>query len=420
MRYLDTGGRDPDHSLYRWLAQTLPRASYFACQTGYFSGDGIYPLEQQFRDLLAVPGEMHLVVGANEAGIRSGDLTYVLDLYESAPSAAKTSLTVVAADDLLMHPKTYYVEHTDGRRSALVGSVNLTHPGLSRNVEAALALDSVDDPTAPFDQIRDAVLAWTSGSRVNAHAVDRAAIATLIVEGLLDAPRRMMASSPSARKARGKRFPAMGALLPLPRRSRPLAPRAKVARPTQNRPVPAGTLSTLPTGAIGIIKRLSSLDTKAFRGEGGTAYVALPGDVAPYLPMTPAGSNGEPRLDVAIEARLDSVPDQVATSGIAGTNITHVGQGTRRVSHSDLRLNYLNAIRMGVQYVADTAKVPLPGKGDLAAIEFLDGARVRMTFISNPESIANLAALLDERAHSWGWLPPDVIGPWDGEDELQE
>ena len=33
MRYLDTGGRDPDHSLYRWLAQTLPRASYFACQT---------------------------------------------------------------------------------------------------------------------------------------------------------------------------------------------------------------------------------------------------------------------------------------------------------------------------------------------------------------------------------------------------
>jgi hypothetical protein len=212
MRYLDTGGRDAEQSLYRWLEQTLPGASYFACQTGYFSGDGIYPLEKHFLDLFNVPGEMHLVVGANEAGVRSDDLTYVLDLYDQAPTGATTTLTVVAADDVLMHPKTYYVEHPDGSRHALVGSVNLTHPGLSRNMEAAIALSSADEPQAPFDDIRDAVLAWEAPARVNAYPVDRAAIGTLITEGILDVPKRTAAPrAPKAKSARKKYFPSVGA-----------------------------------------------------------------------------------------------------------------------------------------------------------------------------------------------------------------
>jgi len=421
MRYLDTGGRDPEHSLYRWLDQTLPGASYFACQTGYFSGDGIYPLEQHFLDLFNVPGEMHLVVGANEAGVRSDDLTYVLDLYDRAPSTATACLTVVAADDVLMHPKTYYVEHPDGRRSALVGSVNLTHPGLSRNMEAALALSSADDPQAPFDDIRDAILAWESTTRPNAYPVDRAAIGTLISEGILDAPRKTNSSpSPRAKTARKNYFPSVGALLKLPRRHRAVAPRTKVTRPTTPKPVPVGTLITMPPGAIGIIKRVSNLDVKAFRGEPGTPYMALPNAVAPHLPMQPSGTNGDPRVNIFIEARLDSVPDQVTTSGDAETNITHVGMGTRKASHSDLRLNYLKVIKTGVQHIADAAKVPGPKAGDLAAVEFLDGVRVRMTFISDPTSIANLTPLLDQRAKGWGWLPPDVIGSWDADDDPQE
>ncbi len=421
MRYLDTGGRDPEQSLYRWLEQVLPGASYFACQTGYFSGDGIYPLEKEFIDLLSVPGAMHMVVGANEAGVRSDDLTYVLDLYDKAPCTAQTSLTVVAADDVLMHPKTYYVEHADGQLSALVGSVNLTHPGLGRNMEAALALNSVDDPAAPFGEIRDAILAWNSGSRANAYPVDRPAVAKLIAEGILDVPRKTTSSiGPKAKKTRVRYFPAVGALLKLPRRRRPVVPKTKVMRPTVPQPVPLGTLVTMPAGAVGIVKRVRSFDVKAFRGESGTAYMALPKDVAQHLPMTPYGSNGDPRVNVTIEARLDAVPGQIATSGGADTNITHVGMGARKTSHPDLRLNYLAVIKTGVQYIADGASVPVPKAGDLAAVEFLDGVRVRITFVADPTSIANLTPLLDQRANGWGWLPPGVIGPWDTDDEPSE
>jgi hypothetical protein len=422
MRYLDTGGRDAEQSLYRWLEQTLPGASYFACQTGYFSGDGIYPLEKHFLDLFNVPGEMHLVVGANEAGVRSDDLTYVLDLYDQAPTGATTTLTVVAADDVLMHPKTYYVERPDGSRHALVGSVNLTHPGLSRNMEAAIALSSADEPQAPFDAIRDAVLAWEDPARVNAYPVDRAAIGTLITEGILDVPKKTSASpSPKAKTARKKYFPSVGALIKLPRRRRAVTPRVKVTKPVTPQPVPVGTLVTMPAGYVGIIKRLSPRsDVKKFHGGSGTAYIALPKEVAPYLPMTPRGANDEPRVDITIEARLDSVPDQVAMSGAAETNITHVGEGKVRKSNTDLRLNYLEVITKGIEYIANGAGVPVPKGGDLAAIEFVDGVRVKITFIADPTSIANLEPLLDQRRNGWGWLPPDVIGSWDADDDPQE
>lgn len=67
-------------------------------------------------------------------------------------------------------------------------------------------------------------------------------------------------------------------------------------------------------------------------------------------------------------------------------------------SHPDLRLNYLRVIAAGVQHIANAAKVPTPKAGDLADIEFLDGVVVRITFFSDPTSIANLTPLLDERA----------------------
>ncbi|MBK8460754.1 MAG: hypothetical protein IPL43_11725 [Micropruina sp.] len=94
MRYLDTGGRDPEHSLYRWLETNLPEATSFACQTGYFSGDGIFPLEAVFMEVLDRGGDFHLVVGGNEGGVRSDDLTYVLDLFDRAATAGNRSLTL--------------------------------------------------------------------------------------------------------------------------------------------------------------------------------------------------------------------------------------------------------------------------------------------------------------------------------------
>ncbi|MBK8460753.1 MAG: hypothetical protein IPL43_11720 [Micropruina sp.] len=166
-----------------------------------------------------------------------------------------------------------------------------------------------------------------------------------------------------------------------------------------------------------MIKRLSNLDTKTFRGERGTAYIALPKDVAQFLPMNPAGENDEPRVDIAIEARLDAAPDQVVTSGVATTNITHVGMGRTASSHSDLRLNYLQVVATGIRHVVALTGATAPIAGDLAAIEFLDGVRVRITFIADAAVKPRLEPLLNERANGWGWLPPGVIEGWDVDEE---
>lgn len=419
MRYLDTGSRDPADTLYSWLAMALPDATYFGCQTGYFSYDGIFPLEGDFLSLLQRTGTLRLVVGANESGVRKVDLEDVLDLFGRAPGNPHTSLTLVAADDILMHPKTYYVEKGDGTQHAFVGSANLTNPGLSRNIEAALVIDSVNDPGAPFSEIRQAIDTWHSPGQANAYRVTYASLLKLVADGVIDQPARSRpAQSPKARQQRSKVFPSLGAILKLSRKKRPVAPKSVAKRPQKTGPAPIGTLNTLPYGSIGIIKRLSALDTKGFNGGTGTLYMALPNALTAHLPMQPYGKNQEPRTDVTVEARLDSVPTEVVFSGDSPTNITHVGAGATKTSHGDLRFNYLTKVMRGVEALVAGFAVRRPGAGDLAALEFLSGQRVRVTFITEAAAITNLTPLLDQHGNSWGWLPPSVIAPWsDDEDD---
>lgn len=418
MRYLDTGSRDPADTLYTWLAGVLPDATYVGVQTGYFSYDGIFPFEAEMRDLLDRSGTIRLVVGANEAGVRSVDLSDVLDLLDHAPPRAKSSLTLVAADDVLMHPKTYYVERADGTRHALVGSVNLTHPGLARNIEAALVVDSVNDPGAPFDDFRRAIDKWHSSPHPNAYSVTRSSLAQLVSDGLIDQPVRTRAPQrPALRQRRARVFPALGSILRLPRKKRSVAA-AQTSGPrgqgsTQR---PAGALTTLPQGSVGIIKRLTRLDTKGFDGGPGTLYIALPNQVMPYLPTRPFGKNNVPRVDVAVEARLDTVPGEVALSGSSPTNITHEGAGTSGSSHGDVRFNYLVGIRREIERIAHDNRVAVPTEGDLVALEILDGPLVRVTFITDQAAITSLTPLLDQHADSWGWLPAGVIAEWDDTD----
>lgn len=418
VRYLDSGSRDPADTLYTWLDQVLPDATYFGCQTGYFAYDGIFPLEPHFVNLLNRPGALRLVVGANKSSLREVDLEDVLDLFDKAPSNHAKSLFVAAADDVLMHPKTFYVEKADGSKHALIGSANLTHSGLSRNIEAALAVDSMNDPAAPFQDIRAAIEKWHLTPGANAHAVTRTTLSQLVADGILDQPRPPRSpQSPKFRQNRAKTFPGLGAILKLPRKKRAIAPPTPVKQPKAPVPVPIGTLGTLPNGAVGIIKRLTGLDTKGFNGGAGTLYIALPTVLAAHLPMTPFGQNNEPRTDVSVDARIDTVPGEVIRSGSSPTNITHVGAGTSATSHRDLRFNYLTAVKRGIEEVASTYGVSAPDEGDLVAIEFLAGVRVRVTFVTESSAIASLTPLLDQHGNSWGWLPPSLIAPWDDDED---
>lgn len=418
MRYLDSASRDPADTLYTWLDNVLPDATYFGCQTGYFTYDGIFPLESHLVDLLTRSGQLHLVVGANEASLSSVDIVDVLDLFDKVPANPSKSLVLAAADDVLMHSKTYYVEKANGSKHALIGSANLTHSGLSRNIETGIAIDSITNPTAPFDEIRAAIDYWRMMQPTNARCITRANLAQLVADGVVDQARPSRpAQRPQHRRARAKLFPALGAILRLPRKRRSVAPLQPVAPPARPPQVPSGTLATLPKGVVGVIKRLTALDTKGFSGGAGTVYIALSYELATYLPMLPYGRNSEPRIDVSIEARIDTVPGEVVRSGSSPTNITHVGVGHSSTSHSDLRFNYLTAIKRGIEDLADTYGVSTPSEGDLVAMEFDAGVRVRVTFITEPASINNLTPLLNRRGNSWGWLPPSVLAPWDNDDQ---
>lgn len=418
MKYLDTGSRDARESLYRWLFEVMPDAVYFGCQTGYFTYDGIFPLESHFVDLLARSGQFRMVVGANESSLRSVDLNDVLDLLDQVPANQTKSLVVAGADDVLMHPKTYYVEKSDGSKHAFIGSANLTHSGLIRNIEAGIAIDSAHDPGAPFAEIRAAIERWHTAQPRNAYQVTRSNLHELIEAGIVDRPRPVRpAQSPATRQSRAKLLPALGALLGLPRKKRAVAPGRPTSRPDTSSPAPDGTLATLPHGSVGVIKRLTALDTKGFHGGTGTLYIALSEEVAAHLPMVPHGKNSEPRTEVDVEARLDTVPGEVVRSGSSPTNITHVGMGATATSHSDLRFNYLSTIKRGIEELTATYGVRAPEEGDLVAIELQDGVRLRVTFITEPAAVTNLAPLLDQRGRSWGWLPPSIVAPWDDEED---
>lgn len=403
MEYLDTGGRDPAKTLHAWLSSKLRGATYFGCQSGYFTADALYAFESEVRAILDGGGEVRLVLGANEDELSAADLNDALDLLE--PYGSQASITIVSAVDVLVHPKTFYIERAGGELAAVVGSANLTGSGLGANIEACLAISSLNEPAAPFAEIKAAIEAWLHG-HPNAKFLDRALVPKLAAAAVIDRPRRSRALP---RRSLRRLFPALGRVVPVPRRTR----RPKPA------PMPAAAAPKLslvpgmafPPGTVGVVKRLSSLDTKGFRGERGTLYIAMPRDLLPLLPTAPAGRNNEPRAAVTVEARHASVPGLTVSSGANPTNITAVGYGTGRTSHRDLRFNILRVIVSGIEQIAASAGAALPTEGDFASVEFDSGGHAtRVTFVVDEPLKSQLAALCGD--DSWAWLPAGVVPPW--------
>lgn len=401
MKYLDTGGRDRTKTLHAWLSANLQGATYFGCQTGYFTADALYAFEAEVRAILDGGGEVRLVVGANEDELSAADLNDALDLLE--PYGAQASIVIVSAVDVLMHPKTFYVERSHVDRAAVVGSANLTGSGLGANIEACLAISSSSEPGAPFDEIKGAIEAWLSG-HPNAKLLDRTLVPKLAAAAVIDRLRRARALPPRSLR---RLFPALGRIVAVRQRAR----RRTAVSAATAAPLRLGPGAPFPPGAVGIVKRLSALDTKGFRGERGTLYIAMPRDLLPILPTAPAGRNAEPRLDVTVEARHESVPGLTVSSGANPTNITGVGYGTRQTGHRDVRFNILRVIVSGIEYIAANAGVAVPADGDFLAVEFdAGGHATRLTFVVEGPLMVQLNALCG--TDSWAWLPAGVIAPW--------
>lgn len=402
MEYLDTGDRDPAQTLHAWLARQLPGASWFGTQTGYFTADALYAFETEIQAILHGGGEVRLVLGANEDELSAADLNDALDLLE--PFGARASIVIVSAVDVLMHPKTFYVEDHTGRAAALVGSANLTGSGLGGNIEAALAIDSTSDPGAPFAPVKAAIEAWRTPLHPNAKLLDRAMIPKLAAAAVIDRPRR---ARTLPKRSLRRLFPPLGRMVKIPRRAKRRRPPSK--RATAILQIAGG--GAFPPGTVGIVKKLSTLDTKGFRGKGGTLYVSMPPDLLPLLPTAPFGKNSEPRVEVTLEARLAAVPGPTIASGANPTNITGVGYGAKGSSNRDVRLNILRVTVSGIEYIATNAAVRVPAAGDFMAVEFDSGGHAaRLTFVTDGKLKTDLAAACGGRA--WAWLPSGTLPTW--------
>ena len=332
---MDTSSRLLGDTLYGWLAARLPAATAFAGQSGYYRFDALDWFTADIKRMLAGGGRFDLVVGANEERLSAPDLESTLELL-GAHIPENASFTLVGARDGLFHPKSYYIELANGSRHAAVGSANFTGPGITHNVEACILLDDQGDDPAALDAIRDAILFWrvkAAAGAKDARPVTPTFIRELEAERIIE-PIPVRQTSASGRSTTGKSsFPALkriaGVPAPRPRQRRP--PRASVIKPSIRL---RGAAASFPSSVVGIAKRLSaSTDVKGFTSALGTPYIALPAnesDLAGRLPMRRYGKNGEPRLDLVIEARLLQAVKEVVTSGTDTTNVTYVGMGNIR------------------------------------------------------------------------------------------
>ncbi len=395
--------------MYGWLADRLPSATHFACQTGYYRFDAIEPFADDIARMLERGGRFDLVVGINEERLNARDLERTLDLVGGwIPN--QVSFTVVGASNALFHPKTYYTEVSSGNRSAAVGSANLTRSGTGHHIEACLFLDENDDPRV-ITAVLESIVAWS------AKAVSGAKEARLVTAALIDelAAERAIDPAPLMRQSRPNDAPSsvFPPLPPIPG----IPNRQEVRRPSRTRPVGrlAGARIPFPAEMTGIVKRLSKTDVKGFEGRPGTPYIALPSnptDLANRLPMRPSGMHDEPHLDCLIEARLDKALSSPVSSGTDPAGIKYIGMGTTQRSHRDLRLNIPRGIHERLLQIASPNRLETPQKGDMAAIEFLDeGGLLRVTFASHNPLKHTLSAYLSG-SRSWGWLPAGVVPPW--------
>ncbi len=403
MQYLDTNSRQPQDTLYVWLQQRLGNAAYFACQTGFFSHDGLALFAGELGRALTLGGQVHIVVGANNAAVGRHALEAALDIVE--PFGGAGSIVLAVFPNVFMHPKTYYIEGRDGVRHAYVGSANFTEEGLTRHIEAGISLDSTVDPSAPLNEIRAAIDKWRLQADPNAILVRRADLAQLERDGTIGVPLtpRPATSTGGGRPGSVSRFPSLPRIITPPPRPR-ITPAAPAVAPPLSALAGAGP-------QLSIVKRLSRLDTKGFRLEPGTLYIALPASLASQLPMTRSGRNREPRLNLPIEARLLSVRGPAVSSGNVDTNITHVGTGAVRKSHTDLRLNILKVITTGVVHLATSNGVSVPHAGDFAVIDVYPTVPLcRITFVTDPPTKARLSPMLTNR--SWGPVTAGVVPPW--------
>lgn len=157
-KYIDSGSGEADQDVGHWLdANVVAGIREFRCQFGCFRFSAIKPFADVLRDLAAVGGHVHFVLGSNFGSLIAADAQRLLRV----AAGTHASVTVVAFADAKFHSNTVHIIRADGSITAFVGSSNLTLRGLGQNVEAGVIFDSQDsDPADQLERIRNAIDWW--------------------------------------------------------------------------------------------------------------------------------------------------------------------------------------------------------------------------------------------------------------------
>jgi hypothetical protein len=165
LKYLDSGSRNPAHSLASWLDSILnDGVAELRFQTGFFSLDGIGLLVPTLEQCKQNNLITKVLIGSNEASTLKDDVLGLIEALGIPRDGAQ--LGIVSFSGAFFHPKTYHIKRPDGSQAAFVGSANLTASGLALHVEAGIALDTRDgDVPHHLSQIATAIDSWFSEQR---------------------------------------------------------------------------------------------------------------------------------------------------------------------------------------------------------------------------------------------------------------
>lgn len=466
MRYLDTGGRDPAHTLASWLEATVQGdIEELRLQSGFFTLDGIGLLVPALEQCKINDRLTKVLIGSNDASTLRDDVAGLVDLIGIPRHGAQ--LGIVSFGGAYFHPKTYYVRRVDGSQAAFVGSANLTASGLALHVEAGIALDTNegDDPKHLSD-IAAAIDYWFAEQPDGLTLVsEMETLDTLVEIGILalappprtssqDAgsggtgrparPRlRPLFALPSVQPASGAASPtggpaaAAGGTTPVPAQpvvtivpaTLPSAPRTGfppylLFEPSATGPTVSSSALTgasLPGGgAVGLIIQLNRDSARHFMGREGTANISIPVATVSTLRFGIYGKHNRPRAEFDLKLRYVS-NETVIDGGTASSNVMGYGFTAGETGHGDIRMLVPTEARSLGAAVAAVGLTP-PTAGDFALLEWpstLDPS-FRLSFLDRNSALAQQAANLFNTAVAAGqivgngacWLPAGISPTW--------
>jgi phosphatidylserine/phosphatidylglycerophosphate/cardiolipin synthase-like enzyme len=152
--------------VYRWLAARIPHAENIRIASAYLDVRGLESLrvflETAFRN--SSNAKCYLLWASPTDHREDLKLLEVIKSFESKYQGQFFCRRVTGAQGHLFHPKIVLADNKIGQRWVLVGSANLTGPGLHNNTEACIGYDS---PGGWCETLKKTFDKWSKESEPN-------------------------------------------------------------------------------------------------------------------------------------------------------------------------------------------------------------------------------------------------------------